>query len=192
MSSKEALVSGECMSEIIHSKPPQSTHHVKKSTKFNRRGAEEIRLCFWNGGPLTAFKNVPNSKFVHNLSRRLFFGALMRGTQICQKFVEKLRDLSDNCRSQFVDKFLTNLGPPHWSPGKQSSGQILDKFWVWGIFECCKGPEGLQLQGPWHKRFLGIWPLSFRDFRAPSCASQVSVCNEMISNLIYENWSRDR
>ena len=28
------------------------------------------------------------------------------------------------------------------TPKKQSSGQILDKFGVRGIFECCKGPEG--------------------------------------------------
>ena len=94
--------------------------------------------------PLTAFKNAPNPKFVQNLSRRLFFGVPIRGTQICQKFVENLRN--DNFRTNFqiFDKFLTNLGPPDWNPEKQLSGQILDKFGVRGVFECCKGKKGSQ------------------------------------------------
>ena len=45
---------------------------------------------------------------------------------------------------QFFDKFLTNLGPPDWNPERQSSGQILDKFGVRGVFECCKGKKGSQ------------------------------------------------
>ena len=61
--------------------------------------------------------------------------------------------LSRSCRSiekrQFPDKssifdeFLTKLGPPDGNPEKQLSGQILEKFEVWGFFECCKGREGL-------------------------------------------------
>ena len=94
--------------------------------------------------PLTAFKNAPNPKFVQNLSRRLFFGVPIRGTQICQKVVENLKN--DNFRTNFqnFDKFLTNLRPPDWNPEKQSLGQILDKFGVRGVFECCKGKEGSQ------------------------------------------------
>ena len=89
--------------------------------------------------PLTAFKNAPNPKFVQNLSRRLLFGVPIRGTQFCQKFVENLKN--DNFRTNFqiFVKFLTNLGPPDWNPEQQSSGQILDKFGVRGVFECCKG-----------------------------------------------------
>ena len=96
---------------------------------------------------LTAFKNAPNPKFVQNLSRRLFFGVPIRGSQICQKFVE---NLSGNCCFQIFDKFLTNLGPPDWNPEKQSSGQILDKFGVRGVFECCKGKKGSQPLGNSH------------------------------------------
>ena len=101
----------------------------------------ELRTLF----PLTAFKNAPNPKFVQNLSRRLFFGVPIRGTQICQKFAEKLKN--DNFRTifQFFDKFLTNLGRPDCNPEKQSLGQILDKFGVRGVFECCKGKKGSQI-----------------------------------------------
>ena len=35
-----------------------------------------------------SIQNRPKPKFVQNLSRRLFFGVPIRGTQICQKFVE--------------------------------------------------------------------------------------------------------
>ena len=94
--------------------------------------------------PLTAFKNAPNPKFVKNLSRRLFFGVPIRGTQICQKFVENLKICPEIVVFQIFDKFLTNLGPPDWNPEKQSSGQIFDKFGVRGIFECCKGKKGSQ------------------------------------------------
>ena len=47
---------------------------------------------------------------------------------------------------QFFGNFLTNLGPRDRNPKKQSSGQMFDKFGVWGLFECCKGPEGSQSQ----------------------------------------------
>ena len=94
--------------------------------------------------PLTAFKNAPNPKFVQNLSRQLFFGVPIRGTQICQKFVENLRICPEIVVFQILNKFLTNLGPPDWNPEKQSSGQILDKFGVRGVFECCKGKKGSQ------------------------------------------------
>ena len=39
---------------------------------------------------------------------------------------------------QILHKFLT----PDWNPQKQSLGQILDKFGVRGVFECCKGKKG--------------------------------------------------
>ena len=43
----------------------------------------------------------------------------------------------------FFNKFLTNLGPSDWNPTKKkTSGQILDKFGVRGVFECCKGTKG--------------------------------------------------
>ena len=64
------------------------------------------------------------------------------------KFVKNLsKNLkNDYFRTNFkiFDKFLTNLGPPDWNPEKQSSGQILDKFGVRGVFECCKGKKGSQ------------------------------------------------
>ena len=94
--------------------------------------------------PLTAFKNAPSPKFVQNLSWRLFFGVPIRGTQICQKFVENLKSVNFRTNFHIFDKFLTNLGPPDWNPEKQSSGQILDKFGVRGVFECCKGKKGSQ------------------------------------------------
>ena len=87
--------------------------------------------------PVTAFKNGPNPKFVQTFSRRLCLGFPIKRTRICQKFVE-----SGNCRFQLLDKLLTD-----WNPKKESSGQILDKSGVRGIFECCKGREGLQYFG---------------------------------------------
>ena len=36
------------------------------------------------------------------------------------------------------------MGRPKWNPEKQTSGQILDKFGVRGVFECCKGKKGSQ------------------------------------------------
>ena len=60
------------------------------------------------------------------------------------EFVKNLKICPEIVLSQIFDNFLTNLGPPDWSPEKQSSGQIFDKFGVRGIFECCKGPEGSQ------------------------------------------------
>ena len=92
-----------------------------------------------NPFPLTAFKNAPNPKFVQNLSRRLFFGVPIRGTQICQKFVENLKSDNFGTNFQIFDKFLTNLGPPDWNPEKQSSGQILDKFGVRGVLNAVRG-----------------------------------------------------
>ena len=44
--------------------------------------------------------------------------------------------------------------PPEWNPEKQSPGQILDKFGVRGIFECCKGPEGSSCQLFLHSAIL--------------------------------------
>ena len=82
--------------------------------------------------------------FIQNLSRRLFFGVPIRGAQICKKFVENLKNGNFRTNFQIFDTFLTNLGPPDWSPEKQSSGQILDKFGFRGVFECCKGKKGSQ------------------------------------------------
>ena len=86
--------------------------------------------------PLQHSKNAPNPKFVQNLSRRLSFWVPIRGTQICQKIFKKLKNGNFRTNFQIFDKFLTNLGPPDWNPEKQSSGQILDKFGVRGVFEC--------------------------------------------------------
>ena len=44
---------------------------------------------------------------------------------------------------QFLTK-MTHFSPPDWNPQKQSLGQILDKFGVRGVLECCKGKEGSQ------------------------------------------------
>ena len=76
----------------------------------------------------------------------IFLGVPIKGAQSCQKFVEKLKICPEIVVFQFFDKFLTNLGPPDWNPEKQSSGQILDKFGVQGLFECCKGKKGSQGQ----------------------------------------------
>ena len=75
--------------------------------------------------PLTAFKNAPNPKFVKKFPRRLFFGVRIRGTQICQKFVENLKD--DNFRTNFqiFEKCLTNLGPPDSNPKNNRRGKFL-------------------------------------------------------------------
>ena len=104
--------------------------------------AQALRTLF----PITAFKNAPDPKFVQNLSRRFFFGVPINRTQICQKFVENLKNDNFRTNFQFFDKFLTNLGPVDWNPEKQSSGQILDKFGVRVVFECCKGKKGSQLK----------------------------------------------
>ena len=53
--------------------------------------------------------------------------------------------------SNLEDQFLKNFSPPDWNPQKQSPGEILDKFGVWGVFECCEGKKGSQ---PWG---LGPW-----------------------------------
>ena len=74
--------------------------------------------------PLTAFKNAPNPKLVQNLSRRLFFGIPIRGTQICHNCVKKLKNDNFQTNVSNFDKFLANLGPTDWNPQKQSSGQI--------------------------------------------------------------------
>ena len=54
-----------------------------------------------------------------------------QGTQICQKFVETLKN--DNLRThcQNFDKFLTKFGAP---PQKQSSGYSFDKCLGFGAF----------------------------------------------------------
>ena len=68
------------------------------------------------------------------------------------KFVKSCRKLPKICPEtavffffSFFDQVLASFGPPAWNPEKQSSGQILDKFGVRGIFECCKGREGSQV-----------------------------------------------
>ena len=90
--------------------------------------------------PLTAFKNTPNTKTTRtpNLSKicpyDCFWGFQSGGLnfvkKICQTFEKR------QFRTNF-DKFLTNFSPPDWNPQKQSQGQILDKFGVRGVFECC-------------------------------------------------------
>ena len=63
------------------------------------------------------------------------------------KFEKICQYLSEDYRFSNFDKFLTNFSPPDWSPQKQSLGQILDKFGVSGVFECCKGRKGSQPKG---------------------------------------------
>ena len=50
---------------------------------------------------------------------------------------------NQNFRTTF-DKSWTNSSSPYWNPEKQSSGQMLDKYGVWGGFEFCKRPERSQ------------------------------------------------
>ena len=61
------------------------------------------------------------------------------------KFVKNLSKFVRNCRFSNFNKFLTNFSPPDWNPEKQSLGQILDKFGVRSVFECCKGKKGSQV-----------------------------------------------
>ena len=91
--------------------------------KQSREPSQKLRNLF----PLTAFKNAPNPKFVQNLSQRLFLGVPVRGP----KFAKNLSK--------------ANFGPPDWNRQKQSLGQILGKFGVRGVFECCKGKKVSQL-----------------------------------------------
>ena len=93
--------------------------------------------------PLQPSKNARNPKFVQNLSRRLFWGVPVRGTEfgkICQ-------NLSENYRFSNFGQIFPNFSPPDWNPPKQSPGQILDKFGVSGVFEGCKGEKGSQALG---------------------------------------------
>ena len=96
---------------------------LKRSCGAKLLGNGGLFELFANPPAPYSISNAPNPKFVKkNLSQQMFFG------QHCQ----------------FFAKFLTNLGPPDWNAGKQVSGQILNKFGVRGIFECCKGPEDSQ------------------------------------------------
>ena len=76
--------------------------------------------------------------------------------QFCSVLGKSKQELTNGGLSpEFLEKteqsifrqILTNLGPPDWNPKKQSSGEILDKFGVRGVFECCKGKKGSQLSG---------------------------------------------
>ena len=89
--------------------------------KRAQKNAKELRTL----RPLTAFKNAPNPKFVKNLSRRLFFGVPLRATEICQKFVENLRN--DNFRTNFSKyrQFFDKFGSP-WLEPRKNNGR--DKF----------------------------------------------------------------
>ena len=84
--------------------------------------------------PLTAFKNAPNPKFVKNLSRRLFFGVPIRGTQICQKFVKILKN--DNFRTkvfQIFDRCLANWAPLIGTPKNNRRDKFLTNL-GFGVF----------------------------------------------------------
>ena len=116
---------------------------------------------------LTAFKNAPNPKFVQNLSRRLFFGVPIGGP----KFVKNMSKIWKTSISGQIFKFSTNFWqiwvPPDWNPEKQSSGQILGKFAVRGVFECCKGKKGSQKSQRFEslrfqRRFLPSFPVIIR------------------------------
>ena len=128
---------------------------VPKS-KTSRGGLEiifgDLREWFLRGSP-----EVANPFSPYSFQKR-------PKPQICPKFVPAIvfRDsnqgdpnLSKICREiekrqfpdkffQTFDKFLTISWPPNWSPEEQSSGQILDKFGVRGVFESCKGKRGSQ------------------------------------------------
>ena len=99
-----------------------------------------VRLCKTWQDNLTAFKNARDPKFVQNLSRRLFWGVPVRGTEIWKSLSKFVR------KSPFFKfwQIFPNFSPPDWNPPKQSPGQILDKFWVSGVFEGCKGEKGSQ------------------------------------------------
>ena len=95
--------------------------------------------------PLTAFKSALNPKFVKNFVPTIVFRGSNQGDPNLSKIYRNFENDNFRTNLQIFNKFLTNLGPLDWNPEKQSLGQIFDKFGVWGIFECCKGPEGSQL-----------------------------------------------
>ena len=71
--------------------------------------------------------------------------------QIKKQFVKNCQNLSENYGFSNFDHFLQMFDPLTGTPKKQSLGQILDKFGVRGVFECCKGkkvPQGKSLDGP--------------------------------------------
>ena len=68
-------------------------------------------------------------------------------------------------------KFFFKFWPPDWTPQEQSLGQILDKFGVRGVFECCKGKKVSQHKG------------SHADLRGQL---SVETCHEAIGSLLVE------
>ena len=104
--------------------------------------------------------------------------------QICQKFVaaivvggssQGVKNLKK--LSKFVWKlrffkfwqFFSNFWPPDWNPQKQSLGQILDKFGVRGVFECCKGKKVSQ-------PFATDWARTKDQGSGPWCLRGESSC----------------
>ena len=76
-------------------------------------------LALRNLFPLQLSKAPRTPNFVQCLSQRLFLVVPVRGSKICETIFGQI---------------LTN-------PPKQSSGHIVDKFGVRGVFESCKGKK---------------------------------------------------
>ena len=77
----------------------------------------------------------PEPQICPKLSQRLFSWVPVRGSQIWKK----CQSLSEIYSFSNFDTFFQIFEAPDWNPQKQTLGQILDKFGVRGVFECCKG-----------------------------------------------------
>ena len=105
-------------------------------------------------------------------------------SKICRKFVENLKICLEIVVFQIFDKFLTNFGPPDWNPEKQSLGQILDKFGIRGVFECCKGKKGFATINQLHSIMRWNRPQScVTQWR--STLKQHTICNMQSSQIIH-------
>ena len=128
---------------------PFSVFSKDKKWPLVKRAVFLVRLKSWGWGsfppfccetffPLTAFKNARNPKLVQNLSQRLFLGVPVRGPKVWKN---NCQNLSENDGFTNFDNFFFILGPLTGTPQKQALGQILDKFGVPGVIECCKGKK---------------------------------------------------
>ena len=82
----------------------------------------------------------PKSQICSKFVPAIVFGGSSQGLKVGKICQQKLKN--GNFRTNF-DKFLL-ISVPLLEPQKQSLGQILDKFGVSGVFECCKGKKGSQ------------------------------------------------
>ena len=72
----------------------------------------------------------------------IVFGGFQSGGLEFEKSCQNLKN--GNFQTNF-DNFFQTFVPLTGTPQKQSLRQILDKFGVSGVFECCKGKKGSQI-----------------------------------------------